>query len=112
MIKGKEAELMTAMRALQAGGAEAVTAAVTKIDALDQEVKSIRSAVAADSPLASILTKYQQVLSDWRSGLVALGNPDSDRDKSREMLEAGDRLRTEAGGEFDRRYTGPNSRQR
>lgn len=111
VIKGKESELMTLMAALGSGGPEAVKAAIAKVDALDQEIKSLQSAVAADSPLSPILAKYREAVSKWRSGLTELEGPTPDPEKAKDLI-IGDKLRNEAGEEFDRKYARPKPRGR
>ena len=108
VIKTQEAELMTAMSQMGPGNRNAISAAIAKVEAMDQEVGSIQSDVSNASPLSPILDKYRQALAKWRSGLIALQGPTPDPNRAKTMFESGDRLRREAGTEFDSRYTRPD----
>ena len=108
IVKGEEAELMNALR--EPGGlgdSGAIKTALSKVDALERKVISLQSGVADNEPLFPILTKYRRAISDWKSGLTAFDSSAPDRDKAKGFFESGDRLRTEAADEFDRRYVHP-----
>ena len=104
MIKTEEADFVAGMVGLNAQEPKTITAAIGKVDAMDQEVESMQSNVRSESQLAPILAKYRQALAKWKCGLAELQAPSPNDQRVKAMFEAGDKLRKKAGTEFDRTY--------
>ena len=62
----------------------AARAAVDKLDALDRTVASWKSKTPANSPLYSIIAKYESALQAWRNGLAELDVPLPDIEKAKQ----------------------------
>jgi heme/copper-type cytochrome/quinol oxidase subunit 4 len=110
MVKTEEADFLAGMNGLNAAEPKTITAAIGKVDSMDQEVQSMHSDVRSESPLSPILAKYRQALAKWKSGLVELQARSPNHERVKAMFEEGDKLRKEAGTEFDRTYT-PNQKR-
>ncbi len=105
LIQVDEKEFLTAMQGISGNQDQnEIETALTRLTTLEQNFEVLNKEAAIADPLLQILTTYGDALRQWKNGLTLLKEPNADTDRVKKMLDLGDRLRNEAGLEFDRQY--------
>jgi hypothetical protein len=96
MAAAAEVEKLNLNRPLNA------SAALAKADVLEKNLEALRKEAGADSFLATILTTYGNAVRAYKSALLVYKDPKGDEKYARELMELGDKRRTEAGKELQK----------
>jgi hypothetical protein len=107
LIQNDEKEFVASMRGIAVNpGADAIANALEKLASLQRNFEAIKNHAAGEERLLEILNTYGNALRQWKNGLMLLQETNPDRERAQQMLKLGDKLRREAGEDFDRRYSG------
>jgi hypothetical protein len=105
MIKTEEQDFMTAIgQAVKGANAASVDSALTRLESLDNRVKTLQQTAGQDSSLPAILQTYRNGVREWKNALLALKEPNPDRRRAQQMLALGDKLRARAVADFQTRF--------
>jgi hypothetical protein len=105
MIQSEEAAFMKAMGVLSGPyGVEDVQEALETVVELEQEARAIEEATAEMDSFDFIAGTYCNAVRQWKNALTLLNETEPDVERAQQMLLLGDKLRVQAGQEFDRRY--------
>lgn len=110
LVKEDEAKFMASMQKLSGPhGATEINEALANLATLEQNLAELQKSTAtATGPLPQILTTYGNAVRQWKNGLTMLKEPHPDTDRALQMLKLGDKFRTDAVEQFDRRYAPKN----
>ncbi len=101
MIQTEEVAFMESMRPLYGEyGAEDLHTALAMVTKLEAKAK----AIDAGGPLGLIVETYCNAVRQWKNAVTLLNETEPDVDRAQQMLMLGDKLRAQAGQDFDRRY--------
>jgi hypothetical protein len=107
IIKQEEKDFMTSIGGVLRDGNRAnVEAALAKATTLENKVDGLEAETAGNSSLSSILQNYRSAVRQWKNALLVLKEPNPDRKRAQQMLALGDKFRTQATQEFQRRFVG------
>jgi hypothetical protein len=105
LIQQDENEFLKAMQEVSGSWRQGeIEIVLARFETLEQHFEVLKTEAAGADRLLQILTTYGNALRQWKNGLTLLQESEPDTDRARQMFELGDRLRTDACQEFDRRY--------
>ena len=105
MIQSEEQAFMNAMGGLSDPySAEEIQAVLATVKKLQRRADAAMADAKEGSPLRSILEDYCNAVRQWKNAVTLLASETPDGGRAQEMLLLGDKLRTQAGQNFDSRY--------
>jgi len=106
MLKTEEQDFTATLgQAVKSANTASVEAALARVELLERRVKTLQDSADQDSSLPAILQTYRNGVREWKSGLLALREPNPDRRRVQQMLALGDKLRAQAVMDFQTRFS-------
>ncbi len=106
VIRVDELEFMKAMDGVWRNANKAqLEEAVAQLNILEEKLKSVNQTGTDGGQLSRIINNYENALREWKKALLMMQEATPDSERANAMLKLGDRFRSEACEEFNRRYT-------
>ena len=105
MIKSEERDFLDTIGGAVASPKKAkLDLALAKVEVLESRVKSLQASASQDSSLPAILQTYGNGVRQWKNALLAMRETNPDRQRAKQMLTLGDKLRAQALADFQARF--------
>jgi len=84
---------------------------MSKLAALEHRVDTLKSQAAPESSPPAVLQTYSNAVRQWKNAVLVLQEPVPDRRRSSKCCPWGDKFRTQAIEEFQRRFASRSGSQ-
>jgi hypothetical protein len=104
MLSHEEQEFLKSVGNLSGDhGPDRLEKALAKVNSLEERITRLKAA-PENGKLTPVLATYGNAVRQWKNGLIVLQGPAADPERAQKLLNAGDKLRSDACEEFKRQY--------